>query len=136
MDNQEKLATSGTQDINNGQSRETGNIGNTRHNMITSKTSKNTKQQVLNITIHKTQYIDKQITFSLPRSSPLKTVFDSVNEQKCLINCNNLYFLAPCVVPSTNDYGHIDTCPGNQILKCLLYVIFIVISIRVQVIRY
>jgi hypothetical protein len=36
-DNQEKQATSGTQDNNNGQSRETGNIGHTRHQQWTIK---------------------------------------------------------------------------------------------------
>ena len=43
MDNPEKLATQGTHDeglIKNGQSRETGNIGYTRHRTNTNKTEK------------------------------------------------------------------------------------------------
>jgi hypothetical protein len=73
MDNPEKLATLGTQDtgqrqtkqgaIKNGQSRETGNIGNTRHKMKTNKTRGNqewTIQRNWQHWVHKTQGEDKQ----------------------------------------------------------------------------
>jgi hypothetical protein len=73
MDNPEKLATLGTQDtgrrqtkqgaIKNGQSRETGNIRNTRHRTKTNKTRGNqewTIQRNWQHWEHKTQDEDKQ----------------------------------------------------------------------------
>jgi hypothetical protein len=73
IDNPEKLATLGTQDtgrrqtkqgaIKNRRSRDTGNIGNTRHKMKTNKTRGNqelTIQRNWQHWVHKTQGEDKQ----------------------------------------------------------------------------
>jgi hypothetical protein len=59
MDNQEKLATSGTQDINNGQSRETGNIVYTRHRTKVRENQRDNEEWTIQTNwqhwVHKTQ---------------------------------------------------------------------------------